>query len=192
MFPCLLLACLAFAAPATAPTVERGHDPWIFRCALDRQPRMVVAALAPNWWLAFDAQSCRIYKVWRGQIRFTGTVYDTRHGPQPQSVGDPLLSSGPPLAGGDAPVRWRGYRLVNGQVVFGFEVGGAAVELTPVFIPSDADGTTAAIEWRFDVADLPAGQSVDIPLQHSPTATGPDRVRLDRNGWQVIRTEFTP
>lgn len=110
--------------PTTAPAALRGHDPWVFRCALDQRPRMVVAAVAPGWWIAFDATTGAFHKAWEGEVQFTGTVYDTRHGPQPRSVGEPLFAGEPVRIVGSSqtalPIRWqwRGYRFVDGEVEF--------------------------------------------------------------------------
>lgn len=189
-----LMMTLAVASPDAA---SRGHDPWVFRCALDRQPRMVVIALAPGWWMAFDAQQCRVHKVWRGDVEFTGTVYDTKHGPQPRAVGDPLVSTAAPmLAGSPAAARWRGYRFAGGEVVLRFDVGDAAVELTPVLrLPPAGDGPSAAaatLEWRFSLSNLPDGKTVDLPLDRAAQTAGPDVIRLGANGEHVARLEFRP
>jgi hypothetical protein len=127
----ILAVLLACADASTQPATPRGHDPWVFRCTLDDKPRMVVAALAPDWWIAFDAQAGAFHKAWVGQVNFTGTVYDTRHGPQPKSIGDALFATEPVRilpAASDSPIdirwRWRGYRFIDGEVQF--ELSGAA------------------------------------------------------------------
>lgn len=119
----LLALLLLLVDPATTAPAIRGHDPWVFRCALDRQPRMVVLAVAPGWWVAFDAARGAIYKAWEGEVEFTGTVYDTRHGPQPRAIGETLFESRPIRIVGedgnpafDAQWQWRGYRFVEGEV----------------------------------------------------------------------------
>jgi hypothetical protein len=119
----LLALLLLLVDPATTAPAIRGHDPWVFRCALDRQPRMVVVAVAPGWWVAFDAARGSIYKAWEGEVEFTGTVYDTRHGPQPRAIGETLFESRPIRIVGadgdpafDAKWQWRGYRFVEGEV----------------------------------------------------------------------------
>lgn len=120
----ILICLLLLADPTTSPSVTavRGHDPWVFRCALDRRPRMVVVAVSPGWWLAFDAGRGAIYKAWEGDVRFSGTVYDTRHGPQPEAIGETLFE-GEPIRligrdGNEVPVawRWRGYGFARGEV----------------------------------------------------------------------------
>ncbi len=109
----------AATQPQSDATPERGRDPWVFRCVLDRRPRVVVVALSPDLWAAYDATTCNVYKVWRGDLELTGSVYDTRHGPQPQTRGDELVTFGENDAwsiGDGEPIqpRWMGYR-VDGQ-----------------------------------------------------------------------------
>ena len=94
----ILLASLVFvplvnAAPATQPTTQPVHDrdPWIFRCVLDGNARMVVVSLGDHYWAAYDAEHCALAKVWRGDVELTGAVYDMRHGPQPKAKGKILL-----------------------------------------------------------------------------------------------------
>ncbi|MEL7240591.1 MAG: hypothetical protein AAGK78_17165, partial [Planctomycetota bacterium] len=79
----------------------RGRDPWVFRCTLDGRPRVIVVALGQDLWAAYDATTCNVYKVWSGDINLTGSVYDTRHGPQPKSVGTTLE-----VFGGSAQWQW--------------------------------------------------------------------------------------
>ena len=122
---------------------DRGRNPWVFRCTLDGRARVVVLALGQDLWAAYDATSCGLYKVWTGDIDLTGSVYDTRHGPQPQSVGDVLDQFGENQewqrvdADGNATdiiPTWRGYDMDGTKSVqFHYTVegdNGAAVKIT--------------------------------------------------------------
>lgn len=85
-----LLLAPSFQAPPPPP--RRGRDPWVFRCVLDKRPRMVVFALSEGGpWCAYDAQTMSFHKLWHGSVRLTGSVYDTSHGPQPQAQGPEYL-----------------------------------------------------------------------------------------------------
>jgi cytochrome c551/c552 len=66
----------------------RGHAPWVIRSNLDGHPRMLLFALRPDIWAAYDTQQQALYQVWDGDVLFQGSVYDYRHGPQPVSQGD--------------------------------------------------------------------------------------------------------
>lgn len=37
---------------------------------------MVLLAPAPNWWIAFNPETCAIHKVWQGKVDFRGKVWD--------------------------------------------------------------------------------------------------------------------
>ena len=69
----------------------RGHAPWVLRGNLDERPRMLLFALAPETWAAYDIQNQSLYQVWRGQVIFEGAAYNHQHGPQPHSVGEAFL-----------------------------------------------------------------------------------------------------
>jgi hypothetical protein len=84
----LLLTSLAVSTIAAKP--PRGRSCWAFRCVLDTKPRVLVLALAPNVWAAYDTPNGHLWKVWSGGVRFEGTIYTTKHGPQPTTRGDML------------------------------------------------------------------------------------------------------
>ncbi len=133
----LLLACMAAAASQQAGP-ERPRDPWVFRCVLDNQPRIVVIALHDDFYVAYDTTDCSFAKAWRGDVKFDGAVYTTVHGPQPTSEGIDLIRQFDDkpwtLIGGGKPreypsPRWLGYRFINNQVFlrYSLDVGGETV-----------------------------------------------------------------
>ena len=69
-------------------TTGRGHVPWAFRTSLDRRPRILNLALAPEVWLAYSTETATIYQFWRGGVDLAGAVYDAQHGSEPRSVGN--------------------------------------------------------------------------------------------------------
>ncbi|MBL8860008.1 MAG: hypothetical protein JNL28_15980 [Planctomycetes bacterium] len=101
----LLLTLLQQPTPAPLLPV-RPRDPFVFRCVLDKRPRIVIAALADDLWVAWDTQSAGLFKAWNGGVRFDGAVYTTVHGPQPTSRGHVYTT------GTDGPA-WTAY--VNGK-----------------------------------------------------------------------------
>jgi hypothetical protein len=125
---CSILALLL--GVALAQDLGRPRDPWVFRCVLDKKPRMVTVALSDEMWVAYDATTCGIYKAWKGGVKFDGPVYTTVHGPQPTSVG-PSYTEGfegdvweANVAGQTVAVRavWRGYRLDGDRVALQYEL----------------------------------------------------------------------
>jgi hypothetical protein len=170
---------LGFAAVATAEgPATRPADPWVFRSVLDKHPRMITVALHENLWLAFDAQSCTWRKAWKGGVKFTGSVYDTKHGPQPQSVGKTYFSNGPedvlahvqPEKVGVRPV-YRGYRLDRDRLTLRYDVVTADVAVT---VEDGPEYDPAKHEWvrRVRVGGLKENQSLDLPLPKEVTVSG--------------------
>ena len=97
---------------------------------MDEKPRMVTAALNDNMWVAYSAQHATLYKAWKGGVNYDGAVYTTVHGPQPTSKGYAyvqneedeqwLLKKGTQTNA--ASVRYRGHRLLDGQVIFNLDL----------------------------------------------------------------------
>lgn len=108
-------------------TPIRGRGTWAFRCVLDNRPRMLVLALSPTWWAAYNTQNGTLAKFWQGGVKLQGTIYTTKHGPQPVSEGKPLLDhyverdvkvwqvfqDGKELA---VSAQYAGHKLEDGQV----------------------------------------------------------------------------
>ena len=135
--------------PDVAPPIQvaRPRDPWVFRCVLDRKPRIVTLALSDEMWIAYDATTCGVYKAWKGGVNFDGPVYTTVHGPQPTSVGSSYTEGfegdvwEANVAGKDVPVHavWRGYLFNGDHVALQYELqlpGGkkVLVQESPEFV----------------------------------------------------------
>ena len=91
----LLASCFAFfILPANLKDVvaknQPARDVWVFRSVLDKHARIATMAIAPSYWLSYDATNCGLYKFWNGDVKFNGAVYTTVHGPQPTSDGAAL------------------------------------------------------------------------------------------------------
>ena len=98
-------------------------------------------------WVAYDAETCALYKAWKGGVRFEGAVYTSVHGPQPKSVGTSYTEgiAGPAWsaerAGRAVPLRarYRGHALRGPRASLEYELAladGATVtiEETPEFV----------------------------------------------------------
>lgn len=122
----MVLASLLLILNPVAP--DRPRDIWVFRSVLDKRTRMTSVNLKDDFWVAYDATNCGLYKSWKGDVKLDGSVYTTEHGPQPTAEG--LVTFAGPV---DKPVwslveggktvrpRWRGYRLVDNQVMFQYQ-----------------------------------------------------------------------
>jgi cytochrome c len=179
----LLAACLLAAAAASA--AERGRDPFVFRAVLDERPRMLVLALAPDFWVAYDAEHAALYKIWEGGIRFTGAVYDWLHGPQPTSQGrawtlSPWTEPWSVVQGGrvlPARVRYRGHRIDDGRATLLYDLvfgDGASLRITESPEIALGPGGIRGLERRFTTAGVPPGTQVQLRVElGSPRAGGP-------------------
>ncbi len=142
-----LTVCLAAASTARAedeaPAKPAHHLP-VFRSVLDGNARMITIPLHQDMWLAYDAETCALVKVWGGSVKLDGAVYTTVHGPQPTSRGPVYFHtkngwlSGVGTGGKDAAPRFLGYRVSKGRVTlrYGFKSAKGAtriVEETPTF-----------------------------------------------------------
>ncbi|MBX7135900.1 MAG: hypothetical protein K1X67_24795 [Fimbriimonadaceae bacterium] len=54
----------------------RGRDPWVFRCIFEDRTRMVILAMAKDWWMAFNPETGAMHKIWQGKMDFRGKVWD--------------------------------------------------------------------------------------------------------------------
>jgi uncharacterized protein len=75
-----------FGLEARAAT-SRPRDPFVFRSVLDARTRILTAALASDLWVAYDTETCGLYKAWPGGVDLQGAVFTGEHGPQPTSKG---------------------------------------------------------------------------------------------------------
>lgn len=79
--------------PVLRPGVDgRGRDPWVFRCIFEDRTRMLIFALGNNLWMAFNPETCGVYKVWRGDIDFRGKVWDFSQ-ENSRSIGETLYQA---------------------------------------------------------------------------------------------------
>lgn len=150
----------------------RGHSPWVLRSSLDGRPRMLLAALAPELWLAYSTETASIHQLWRGDVEFSGPVYDARQGPEPMSRGAawwrPEAVTAWRVAAAEgawepARVRWLGH---------GFEPGSGALWLR--FELSDRAGRMRRVtEWP---ERAPASARSGDAFESSEAAVGIERL----------------
>ncbi|MEO0473174.1 MAG: PA14 domain-containing protein, partial [Bacteroidota bacterium] len=136
----LLLIAGSILIPAcqhdAAHLQKRGRDPWVFRSVLDEKARMLTIALQEDFWIAYDAQHANLYKVWQDGVNLDGAVYTTRHGPQPESVGNAFMENGAESgwylstqAGMQrAKIAFKGHRMKNDQVEIRYQLYGPGGE----------------------------------------------------------------
>jgi cytochrome c len=159
----LAAATVLLALAPVSQAADRPRDPWVYRCVLDDNARMVVVALAEDLSVAYDAKTGGLALAWAGSTRLQGAVYDTTHGPQPVHDGERLLiaADGPSwmlaAPGGEpvpATVMWRGYRLDADAVHLRFRLSAPGIDPVEVIeIPEVLrnDDGEVALERRFRV-----------------------------------------
>jgi cytochrome c len=137
---------------------------------------MLVLALRPDFWVAYDAEHAALYKVWEGGVNFTGAVYDWLHGPQPTSQGrawwvSPWEEPWEIALGGrtlPAHVRWRGHRLSEAGVTLLYDLqadGWGPIRVSEA--PDErraADGTHGFVR-RFTTSGMPPGAELRLRVQ---------------------------
>ncbi len=152
-------------------TIERPHNPWVFRSVLDSIPRIVTAALHDDLYVAYQTQTGAIYKAWKGGVNFDGAVYTTAHGPQPSSLGDGWF-----VGKYDQPwkvmieekeispmVQYRGHRFKDGHVVFSLELtmpNGDVINVTEQPEHAANNSGLTGLERVFTTTNVPEGAKV--------------------------------
>lgn len=198
----LALAALWYFAgrrdQAYAQAAERPNDPWVFRSVMDRQPRMITFALNNNLWVSYSTDSCALYKAWAGNVDFTGAVYDTRHGPQPMSVGPSWFENkhGQPwvvTVGGKTETPrtdYKGHRYTKkGQAEIMYDLvlaDGQRIRINerPEYMEHDRQ---RGFERTFTIENAPAGATVSLRANVGSIA---DQANIETNGvWKTIETK---
>lgn len=147
--------------------IDRPHEPFVFRSVLDKNPRMVTAALSENLWVAYHTESCALYKAWKGMVNFDGPVYTNVHGPQPTTVGDAFMENDVKdvwtLLDGDgniipSQIEYVGHRLIDGGVELMYEIP-IKGQIEPIKIyekpESRQDGVQTVFERSFKTENIP-------------------------------------
>ena len=220
---CLLAAAFLTLAPGAEaadnqPATSRPHDPWVFRCVLDEQPRMLVVALHERLWLAYDGTTGGLDKAMSRPVSFDGAVHTGGHGPQPTSNPPHYHDPAPTQTGWTLtddkgqphPIALRSYRVVGDDSVtllFGV-VGGPppAADIEIAETPSWAGGaSTIALHRDIQVTGLPRGwtltqrlgplpENVELWLNEDQHITQPDLDLSSRDRFRLtaIYREPTP
>jgi cytochrome c551/c552 len=101
----------------------RGHSPWVLRTSLDGRPRILSLAIGDKIWLAYSTETGSIHRLWQGELKLAGPVYDGIHGAEPASRGmawwmPPTQTAWRVREGKEwrpARIRWRGHAFAPEQ-----------------------------------------------------------------------------
>ncbi len=168
--------------PEALPGVERPLDPWVTRSDLDGRAQMVTIALSDSLWVAYDAATCDLYKVWKGGVKFEGTPYWTG-GEQSAWA---LTEHGETR---NVMPQFRGYRFEQGRVILQYELplpgeGMVSVDELPEYVtgPDGQPGLVRLIQPR----DVPPG--VQVSLRIEGTAFSPTHQQHTDGIWEQGRS----
>lgn len=126
-----ILALLGSGSALGDDPPPRGRDPFIFRLALDDRPRMCVAALRSDLYLAYDPLTCGLTKAFGGGVEFRGKVFDFSQQTSASRAPIYFADEAVPCAlTKDSP----GLVLdrVRAEEAFVFEASGSTLELPPI------------------------------------------------------------
>lgn len=156
----------------------RPKEAWVFRSVLDKRARVITVALNKDLYVAYDGNNGGIFKIWRDGVNYSGTIWDTKHGPQPISNGKTytegivdeqvwfLTKNGLPIK---SSVAFKGYVWKNNKVTFKYEITGenqtALVEETPEYVlklPENMPG----LERKIKIS-APQGYGVSTFLKYN-------------------------
>lgn len=143
----------------------RPKEAWVFRSVLDKRARIITVALNKDLYVAYDGNNCGIFKIWKEGVKFSGTIWDSKHGPQP-------ISNGNSYSNGivDEPVwfvqknnqilnsktKFLGYIWKDNKVTFKYEIlcenKSILIEETPEFIKNQ-NNVNVGLERKFKISD---------------------------------------
>lgn len=128
----IILIFIAISVSCSSPiTYDRPIDTWVFRSVIDKQPRMLTAALHKDLYVCYNLQYGNLYKIWKGGVNYDGAVYTTAHGIQPTSFGYAYAQDSTSQTqwrlktetGVEIPkINFLGYSMLKNQVGIDFEL----------------------------------------------------------------------
>lgn len=156
----------------------RPKEAWVFRSVLDKRARVITVALHKELYVAYDGNNGGIFKIWKDGVKYSGTIWDTKHGPQPLSNGKAytegivdeqvwfLTKNGINIT---SKVQFKGYVLKNNKVTFKYEISGdnqtAFVEETPEYITKPLENLPG-IERKIKIT-VPEGYGVNTIVKYT-------------------------
>jgi cytochrome c len=142
------------------------------RSTLDGESRVISLKFGNEITAAFDTKRSVLFILWRGNLDYTGAVFDQKHGPQPTSTGQAFVLNGQSkwsLEGGD--VAYVGHQIYDGNVTLLYRAKGihngvtwlADIQETPMATLSQPGSQSGLIFNRqFSVAGLPANLELTL------------------------------
>lgn len=142
-----LIIISLFATNCELFSQTRPKEAWVFRSVLDKRARVITVALNADLYVAYDANNCGIFKIWKEGVKYSGTIWDTKHGPQPitkgKSYSDGIVDEQVWFVSKNGiqmptTVQFKGYVWKNNKITFKYELTAdeqkIQVEETPEYI----------------------------------------------------------
>lgn len=179
----------------TISTSNRPHEPWVFRSVLDLKPRVITLALHKNLWAAYTTNNGALYKVWDGTVNFSGTVFDTQHGPQPTSMGDAyfenkfdhpfsLKSNGVDL---DYTYQYKGHKFQSGHAIILHELtpqNGSPIQIEEQIEYVNKGNSKRGFQRIFTPLNVPSGIQIFFKTNVNSIIVEQD---IETNGtWEIL------
>ena len=198
IFSFLFFSCGVDSSSSTEKEneIERPHTPFVFRSVLDNNPRMITFALNNDVWAAYSTNTCGLYKAWKGDVNFEGTVWTDTHGPQPTTIGNAYMenevvdiwklvdANGKNM---NAVIDYKGHRYVDSGAEMVYEL--SAPELKdPIIITerpeaSKSDTKQPVFERVFTTQNVPDGYTVFFTFNTNSIVT---KENIDTDGKLAI------
>ncbi|MDO3385350.1 DUF1080 domain-containing protein [Gilvimarinus sp. SDUM040013] len=165
----LLSACqpdTSSESTVTSPSMD--GELRAFRSVLDGKPRILTLRLGDELSAAYDTDSGTLYKLWDGQLEFSGAVYDQKHGPQPEAPGREYLINESAQWQGD--IEYRGHRLNGDTAILLYGNDSISIEETPSYtLAGEAAALTRTFQTKGGSASL---SGLALPEQFSVSGAG--------------------
>jgi cytochrome c len=200
MYRKLLIVSLLLLNTAFSQTKVRPKEAWVFRSVLDKKARIITVALNKDLYVAYDGNTGGVFKIWKDGVNYEGTIWNTKHGPQPTSRGKAYMECGEEpvwvlLKDGKevkSKIQFRGYRWKNNSVTFLIEVITAdnqviTIEETPEYVVKPGENILG-LERKFKIGDLPAGYSIISIIEYKNLISNDD-YKTDGNYKLVAKNE---
>ncbi len=191
-----------FGFQPDALAVTRGRDPWVFRLILENKTRMLVVALRPDLWMAYNPANGALFKVWSGGITFRGKVWDfsqecsTTQGTTYYQGKNNIIT---PIASTTTiPSGWTATSVTTGSSAWTFTATGATMtspasgwDLTsydnPIFLFYETNGNPLHVQWSTDGGTSWTAQEYDST---KPGINPQENQKLIAAGGSNVRMRF--
>jgi hypothetical protein len=165
-----------FGLGPLASGARRPREAWVFDAVLEGRPKVLIAALDPMMWVAYDRGTCQLLRAWAGDFVRSSTSDGGDAVPESRPVGLPFLRS-------EARPVWTlvrrtprsverqrvaprliGPRFEEERLVLTYHIDLDGRTLTVDESPEHAEAGAPVLERRFSVKGLGPGEQLELSL----------------------------